>query len=112
MSKISVYAFFFLLCIAYLAMAFIKERGKLIKDADRNLRSASLAELERYREKLLLFRKSLPVVIVERIRRKPFEKGNEDVENMLWRVEYEIKGRLKEQQAEAEENFQPDDTGC
>ena len=98
--KIIFCATFFLFCAAYLAAAFIKERNKTLKEVEKNRSSASLEELEQYKQKLLIFRKSLPVVIVELIRRKPFEKGNEAVENMLWRVDREIKDRLREQRQE------------
>ena len=102
MDKIAALPAILLFCSVWLGASFVKERSKLLKEVDKNLRSASLDQLDQYRKKLLMFRKSLLVVIIEIARRKRSETGHTDVENMLGRVELEIEDRMYEQQRRAE----------
>ena len=96
MNRFYFYTLVFLLCVGWLASSYIRERSRLLKEADRNLRTASDRQLEQYRQKLLMFRKSLPVIIVQIIRKRTDENGNEEVENMLRHIEIEFKRRQEE----------------
>lgn len=98
MNKFYFYTAIFLLCAGWLASSYIRERSRLLKEADRNLRTASDRQLEQYRQKLLMFRKSLPVIIMQILRKKTDESGNEEVENMLRHIEIEFKRRQEERQ--------------
>ena len=103
MNRFYFYTAIFLLCAGWLASSYIRERSRLLKEADRNLRTASDRQLEQYRQKLLMFRKSLPVIIMQILRKKTNESGNEEVENMLRHIEIEF--RRREEERQEMENF-------
>ena len=95
MSRAHFYMAFAVVIGIWLYASYVKEKNRILKEIDRNLKAASDEQLERYRKFLFECKKSIIEIIIEKYARTPAE-GNKEVIDALKRIEEEMAARIRQ----------------